>query len=126
MAGHENDYTAARGPANQEAYEAYLTGLFFWNQRSKESLQKSAEYFESATRKDPNYSLAYALLGDVYFLSYADGYDLVPPNDALVKANAAINKALQLDENIPEAHVTKAGLMRMDPEGSDREYGRSN
>lgn len=125
LAGHENDYTAARGPANQEAYEAYLTGLFFWNQRSKESLQKSADYFESATRKDPNYSLAYALLGDVYFLSYADGYDLVPPNDALVKANAAINKALQLDENIAEAHVTKAGLMRMDPEGSDREYRRA-
>jgi DNA-binding winged helix-turn-helix (wHTH) protein/TolB-like protein/Tfp pilus assembly protein PilF len=125
LAGHENDYTSARGPANQEAYEAYLTGLFFWNQRSKESLQKSAEYFENATRKDPNYSLAYALLGDVYFLSYADGYDLVPPNDALVKANAAINKALQLDENIAEAHVTKAGLMRMDPEGSDREYRRA-
>ena len=49
----------------------------------------------------------------------------MPPNDALVKANAAINKALQLDENIAEAHVTKAGLMRMDPEGSDREYRRA-
>lgn len=122
---YENDHADNRAPANQEAYEAYLTGLYFWNQRSKESLQKSAEYFERATQKDPNYALAYALLGDVYFLSYADGYDLVTPNDALVKANAAINKALQLNENIAAAHVTKAGLMRMDPEGADREYRRA-
>jgi len=125
LSAHETDHTDNRSPANQEAYEAYLTGLYFWNQRSKESLQKSAEYFELATKKDPNYAQAYALLGDVYFLSYADGYDLVPPNDALVKANAAINKALQLNENIAAAHVTKAGLMRMDPEGADREYRRA-
>ena len=36
-----------------------------------------------------------------------------------------MNKTLQLDENIAEAHVNKAGLMRMDPEGSDREYRRA-
>jgi TolB-like protein len=125
LSAHESEHADNRSPANQEAYEAYLTGLYFWNQRSRESLQKSAEYFERATQEDPNYALAYALLGDVYFLSYADGYDLVPPNDALVKANAAINKALQLDENIAAAHVTKAGLMRLDPEGADREYRRA-
>ena len=125
LSAHENDHTDNRSPANQEAYEAYLTGLYFWNQRSKESLQKSAEYFERATQKDPNYALAYALLGDVYFLSYADGYDLVTPEEALVKSNAAINKALELDSDVAEAHVTKAGLMRMDPEGADREYRRA-
>ena len=125
LSAHEGEHNDKRTPANQEAYEAYLTGLYFWNQRSRESLQKSLEYFERATQKDPGYALAYALLGDVYFLSYADGYDLVTPNDALVKANAAINKALELDENIAEAHVTKAGLMRLDPEGADREYRRA-
>jgi DNA-binding winged helix-turn-helix (wHTH) protein/TolB-like protein/Flp pilus assembly protein TadD len=125
LSAYEGEHNDKRTPANQEAYEAYLTGLYFWNQRSRESLQKSLEYFERATQKDPGYALAYALLGDVYFLSYADGYDLVTPNDALVKANAAINKALELDENIAEAHVTKAGLMRLDPEGADREYRRA-
>ena len=125
LSAHENDHTAKTKPTNQEAYEAYLTGLYFWNQRTRESLTKSLEYFEQATQKDPNYALAHALLGDVYFLSYADGYDLVTPNDALVKANASINKALQLDEGLAEAHVTKAGLMRMDPEGADREYRRA-
>ena len=125
LAVHENDHTARRSTANQEAYEAYLTGLYFWNQRTKESLTRSLEYLERATQKDPNYGLAHALLGDVYFLSYADGYDLVTPEVALIKANAAINKALQLDDNIAEAHVTKAGLLRMDPEGADREYRRA-
>src|SRR5262245_34170154 len=125
LSDHEADHTTKLTPANQEAYEAYLTGLYFWNQRTRESLTKSLEYFETATQKDPNYALAHALLGDVYFLSYADGYDLVPPNDALVKANAAINKALQIDDGLAEAHVTKAGLMRMDPEGADREYRRA-
>ena len=125
MSPHENDHTPTRSTANQEAYEAYLTGLYFWNQRTKESLTKSLEYFERATQKDPNYGLAHALLGDVYFLSYADGYDLVTTEVALIKANAAINKALQLDDGIAEAHVTKAGLLRMDPEGADREYRRA-
>jgi len=100
LTGHENDHTARTSASNQEAYEAYLTGLYFWNQRTKESLAKSLEYLERATQKDPNYAPAHALLGDVYFLSYADGYDLVAPNDALVKANAAIDKALQLDESV--------------------------
>lgn len=122
---HESDHTAKGSTANQEAYEAYLTGLYFWNQRTKANLTKALEYLERATQKDPNYGRAYALLGDVYFLSYADGYDLVTPEVALVKANAAINKALQLDENIAEAHVTKAGLLRMDPEGADKEYRRA-
>lgn len=122
---HESDHTATGSTANQEAYEAYLTGLYFWNQRTKENLTKALEYLERATQKDPNYGRAYALLGDVYFLSYADGYDLVTPEVALIKANAAINKALQLDENIAEAHVTKAGLLRMDPEGADKEYRRA-
>ena len=125
LSAHESDHVAKLAPANQEAYEAYLTGLYFWNQRSKESLTKSLEYFERATKSDQNYAIAYALLGDVYFLSYADGYDLVPPEDALVKANSAINKALELDANNAEAHVTKAGLLRMDPEASDREYRRA-
>src|SRR5215813_3120574 len=125
LSAHESDHNSKLTPANQEAYEAYLTGLYFWNQRTRESLTKSLEYFETATQKDPNYALAHALLGDVYFLSYAGGSDLVPPNDALVKANAAINKALQIDEGLAEAHVTKAGLMRMDPEGADREYRRA-
>lgn len=125
LSAHENEHTARGSTANQEAYEAYLTGLYFWNQRTKENLTKALEYLERATQKDPNYGRAYALLGDVYFLSYADGYDLVTPEVALVKANAAINNALQLDENIAEAHVTKAGLLRMDPEGADKEYRRA-
>jgi hypothetical protein len=79
LSAHETDSPTTAVPRIRKAYEAYLTGLYFWNQRSKESLQKSAEYFELATKKDPSYAQAYALLGDVYFLSYADGYDLVPP-----------------------------------------------
>jgi TolB-like protein/Tfp pilus assembly protein PilF len=125
LSAQETDHLAKLAPANQEAYEAYLMGLYFWNQRTKENLARALEYFDLSLQKDPNYGLAYALQGDVYFLSYADGYDLVPRNDALVKANAAINKALELDDTIAEAHVTKAGLMRMDPEGSDREYRRA-
>lgn len=125
LSAQENEHTARPATANQEAYEAYLTGLYFWNQRTRESLSKSLEYLERATQKDPHYGLAHALLGDVYFLSYADGYDLVRPDEALVKANAHINRALQLDETVAEAHVTKAGLMRLDPEGADREYRRA-
>jgi TolB-like protein/DNA-binding winged helix-turn-helix (wHTH) protein len=49
---------------NPEAYEDYLKGRYFWNQRSEDGVQKAVSYFNAAIAKDPNYAQAYAGLAD--------------------------------------------------------------
>ena len=93
---------------NLEAHEAYLKGLYFWNERTAESLKTSIAYFEEAIRRDPNYALAYSGLADAY--DVASDYDLLSPRDSYSKAKAAALKALELDPSLAQAHATLADM----------------
>ena len=53
-------------PVDPKAHEAYLKGLYFWNQRTQPDLEKSIAYFDEAIRTDSGYALAYAGLADAY------------------------------------------------------------
>ena len=56
-----------------EAYEAYLKGRYFWNQRQPDALRKSIEYLSEAVRRDPSSALSYEALADAYELFQIDG-----------------------------------------------------
>jgi tetratricopeptide (TPR) repeat protein len=85
-------------PTSPEAYEAYLRGRYFWNQRSAPSAQKARTLFESALSLDPGYALAYAGLADA--LHSSD-----PP-----RARALAQKALELDDSLAEPHASLGNL----------------
>jgi TolB-like protein/Flp pilus assembly protein TadD len=102
----EKTEIAKRPTANSEAYEFYLKGRFFWNKRTGNDLKKSIDYFNQAIAKDPGYALAYAGLADAYVL--LSGYAGARPGDAFPKAKAAAQKALELDNNLAEAHTSLA------------------
>jgi TolB-like protein len=88
---------------NTQAYEAYLKGRFFWNKRSLEGLNRAIGYFQQAIAKDPRSALAYAGLADCFnMLSFYGG---AAPRESFPKAQAAALKALELDQNLGEAHV---------------------
>ena len=87
---------------NQEAYQLYLKGRFYWNKRTNEGLNKSIDYFNQAIEKDPNFALAYAGLADAYVVPLIR----LPPKDALPKAKAAAMRALELNDSLAEAHTT--------------------
>ena len=91
---------------NPSAYDSYLMGLYFWNQRSKEGLEKAIDYFGQAVARDPNFALAYALMSDCYYLQRYYGHNRRP--DRLENAKAAAERALLLDDTIAEAHVAAA------------------
>jgi tetratricopeptide (TPR) repeat protein len=115
-----------RPPVNPEAHEAYLKGLYFWNERTAESLKTSIAYFEDAIRKDPGYALAYSGLADAYDVS--SDYDLFPPRDAYSKAKATVLKALELDPALAQAHATLADMKsayEWDWLGADTEFKRA-
>ena len=91
---------------NAAAYDAYLMGLYFWNKRSKDGLEKAIEYLQHAIEKDPNYALAYAVMADCYFLQLYNGYSSAA--DRILNAKAAAERALLLDDSIAEGHVALA------------------
>ena len=91
-----------------EAHEAYLRGLYYMSKRDEEGVDKSIAYFQQATTLDPNYALAYAGLADAYALQGSLLYIVLPPKQVIPKSKAAAMKALQLDQDLAEAHVTLA------------------
>jgi len=98
----------SRGKVNPEAYAAYLHGRFYWYKRTIEDFHKSIQYYEQAISQDPNYAPAYAGLADAYALLGSSPNDALPPNEAMPKARAAAQKALQLDDGLAEAHASLA------------------
>ena len=98
-----------RHDSNFEAYEAYLRGRYFSNQRSAEGLRKAIEHFQTAVRLDPGYADAYAGMAGSYGpLAYL-GH--VPPTEALAGMRAAVTRALAIDDDLAEAHAARALLL---------------
>jgi len=97
--------TGAR-PINPEAHEAYLLGRFYWNKRPAD-LQKGLAYFRQAIEKDPSYAAAYAGLADSYSVMGTWESGAMAPKEAYPKAVEAAERALRLEESLPEAHASR-------------------
>lgn len=125
--GTINKRPAAPLTKDPEAYQAYLTGFYFWNRRTKANLSKAIEYLESAANKDPSFAFAHAILADCYYLGSQDGYEILSSDESLRRANAASTRALELDETIAEAHATRAGILFEDGnyDQAEREFRRA-
>jgi tetratricopeptide (TPR) repeat protein len=81
-------------------------GVYFWNQRSKDSLEKAIGHFRHAIALDPNYALAYAVLADCYYLQLYYGFNSAP--DRIRNAKEATQRALQVDDSVAEGHIAAA------------------
>jgi eukaryotic-like serine/threonine-protein kinase len=90
---------------NAEAYNLYLQGRYFWNQRSREGYGKAIKLFTQATDLDPTFALAHAGLADCYVLG---GGNPTSVHEAMSKARASALLALNLDETLGEAHASLA------------------
>ena len=94
---------------NNEAYQLYLRGRFYWNKRNEDAMQKSLEYFQQAIEKDPTFALAYCGLADAYILlGAADASGAMSALDALPRAKTAALKAMEIDDTLAEPHVSLA------------------
>jgi len=71
--------------------------------------QKSVEYFQQSVEKDPAFALGYVGLAESYDL--LSTYLGVAPEQSSLKARAAANKALELDETLAEAHTSLAAIL---------------
>jgi TolB-like protein/DNA-binding winged helix-turn-helix (wHTH) protein len=88
---------------NPEAHDAYLRGRYIWNGQND---QDSLSYFEKAIALQPDYALAWSGLADAYGIRAIDGF--APAKEVMARNEAAARKAVQLDDSLPEAHVSLA------------------
>lgn len=104
----DKERLAMKPAVGPEAYEDYLKGRYYWNKRSGEGFAKAIGYFEEATRRDPQYALAYAGLADCYGIIGATIYGNLPASEAAPKAKAAAIRALEIDPTLAEAETSLA------------------
>jgi TolB-like protein/DNA-binding winged helix-turn-helix (wHTH) protein/Tfp pilus assembly protein PilF len=112
---------------DSQAVEYYLRGRYSLSEGSpKQGYDSAIRYFEMAIEKEPNYAAPYAGLALCYALGSFRGMEL-PTREAWVKGAAAAKKALQLDDQLAEAHIAMANIhFRFDwdwPE-AEREFRR--
>jgi tetratricopeptide (TPR) repeat protein len=125
LLGEEKEKIVKRHTENLEAYNLYLQGRYFWSKRGEEGLKKSVDYFEEAIKKDPAYALAYAGLADSY-ITIGD-WLILPSKEVFPKARAAVLKALEIDDELAEAHNALAAIKKYawDWPGAEKEHKRA-
>ncbi|MDG6901066.1 MAG: tetratricopeptide repeat protein [Nitrososphaerota archaeon] len=100
----EREAVEKKPTESTEAFALYLKGRYYWNERTTESQQKAAEYFQKAIELDPNFARAYSGLADAY--SIMGFLNSIPSAEAATKARALITKALELDGSLAEAYAS--------------------
>ena len=109
LTGSAERVLASRPTEGSDAHELYLRGRYFWNRRTPSNLKTAINYFEQAIKKDPAYAVAYSGLADCYSLMPV--YTNNPPREAIQRASAAAHRALELDDELAEAHTSLANTL---------------
>jgi TolB-like protein len=95
---------ARRQTADAEAYDLYLRGRNFDNQRTPATTKKAIEFYLAATARDPNYALAWAGLAQAYAGRIINSD--VAPADAIEAARDAAARAVGAHPNLAEAQAS--------------------
>jgi TolB-like protein/DNA-binding winged helix-turn-helix (wHTH) protein len=87
---------------NPEAHDAYLRGQYLWYAGNNDAIK----YFKKATELQPDYALGWSGVSAFYGAAAIDLFS--DPRETLPQQKAAAEKALALDDTLPEAHLAMA------------------
>ena len=93
---------------NLEAYNLYLKGRFYWNKSTPEDTSKAIKTFEAAIALDPEFALPYCMLSHCY--SFMGSSGLMPYAEAFSKAKDSTLRAIEIDPNHAESHLSLATI----------------
>ena len=104
--GGEGTRVLAKKPTeNPEAHRLYLLGRYEFAKYTQTGWNNAIRYYEQALRIDPEFALAYCGLADNY--AYM-GSVVMPEKEAIAKEKEFAQKALELDPELAEAHMSLA------------------
>ena len=124
LTGDERRRLAKRYTTSAEAYQLYLRGRYFLNQRTGETLGSARVLFERAVAADPGYALAYAGLADCCSL-IAVSLRTSLVSQLVAQARAAAVRSLELDERLADGHASLAFIkfrFDWDWQGAEAEF----
>ena len=110
---------------NTQAYRAYKEARFWWNKRTEAGFRRAIDLYDEAIDIDPKYALAYAGKADVYCMA---AYYFRPARDVAPKVLEAVDAALALDPQLPEAYPPRAwvrAFVDWDWAGAERDFKRA-
>lgn len=101
-----------RKPVDSDAYDLYLRGRHLWNTQNmnESALLTAIKYLEEAIKIDPDFAQAYVTLAETYITLNTINGDNEEKMQYRGKARMAIDQAMELDQNLAEAYVTKGNL----------------
>jgi TolB-like protein/Flp pilus assembly protein TadD len=106
----EREALRAKPTDNLEAYKCYLKGRELYSKAQRhpdaQEFKRSIQMMEKATELDPDFTLAYIRQSYTHSWLYFSGFDYT--EERLAKSKAAVDKALQLQPNFPEALMALA------------------
>jgi len=100
--------TGARPTDNLAAYDLYLRGRNSLRSHEAKNIQAAMDYFEQALKADPKFALAYAGIADASLRMNTIKKDSLWTQKAL----AAAREAQQLNDHLPEVHITLGSAYR--------------
>ena len=111
---------------NIEAYNQYLIGRQLWHQRTAQNLRTSASALQAAVEMDPAFAEAWAALADALVL--IPEYDIMRDVTTIPAARDAVNRALELQPDMPQALTTRAYIRFMhdyDWDNAEKDFRRA-
>ena len=111
---------------NLDAYNFYLKGRYHWNKSNPEDIIKAIKNFEEAILMDSQFAPPYCDLS--YCYSFMGSAGLIPPTEAFPKAKESTLKAIELDPDNAESHLSLATIQffhNWDFEGAEKSLNKA-
>jgi TolB-like protein/tetratricopeptide (TPR) repeat protein len=125
----ERERLAVQRTVAPDAYEAVLKArVLLEHAITEKEIRSAVELFRRATQQDPLYAPAWAGLAEATWTLAAIGFEFVPPGSVREEARRAADRALELDDLLPEAHNGRALIAwdaEWDLEAAERHYRRA-
>ncbi len=125
LSGEEKRHLSEHGTENSEAYQHYVKGRFYLEQRTRDSLQRAVDEFHQSIGIDPNYAQAFTGLAKTYALFF--DREWMSKDEAWPKIRDAVQRAITLDPTLAEPHTELAFVHEEDWDwvGAEAEYRKA-
>jgi TolB-like protein len=106
---NERQSQTAAARIDPQAYEAGLKGVFHLQRFTPQDMALAAQYFQQAMQLDPDSAMAHVGLAALCGFQAQAG--LISPQEGRERCWPPIQRALELDDSLPEAHLNYAAHM---------------
>jgi adenylate cyclase len=94
---------------NTEAYSNFLRGRELYREETEASVRQAVSLFEKAIELDPKFARAYVGVADCH--EWLDGSGCEPDDIALPIVKTLLERAIDLDPTLPEAHASLCAML---------------